>query len=85
MASLNIRLASKTPTKLFELRGVFYLYLVGAGGYIAACSCPVTVEELASGLVQALVRMGTEVIPLSLKQVGREPLGTVTIIEAKGS
>ncbi len=45
---------------------------------------PVGVEELAFGLVDALVGVGTEEVALGLEQVGGEALGAVAVVVAEG-
>src|ERR1035437_230956 len=61
----------------FELDGV------GAGGDAAALAGPVGVEELAAGLVEALVGVGAEVVALGLEQVCRQAAGAVAVEECE--
>lgn len=45
----------------------FYLRIVGGGGGIAAVAGPVGVEELASGAIEPLIGMCTEIVALRLQ------------------
>lgn len=45
---------------------------------------PLGVEELAFGLVQALIGVSTEEVALGLQQVGRQTLGAVAVVVAQG-
>src|ERR1039458_8780186 len=56
---------------------------VGAGGDAAALAGPVGVEELAAGLVEALVGVGAEVVALGLEQVGGQAAGAVAVEECE--
>ena len=47
-----------------------------------ASSGPVSVEELAARLVNALIGMGAEVIALRLQQVGGQTPGAIAVKEA---
>src|ERR1035438_6618564 len=38
-------------------------------------------EELAAGLVEALIGMRAEIVALGLEEVGREPLAAIRVIE----
>jgi hypothetical protein len=68
---------------------VIKLSVVGGGRNVATPSCPVDVDVLA--LLVLLVGVfgldaecvGTEVVTLSLQQVGGQVLGTVTVVEAE--
>ena len=42
---------------------------------------PIGMEELSSGFVDALVRVSAEIVALGLKQVGRQPLVPIAVIE----
>ena len=55
------------------------LRVVGAAGGVATFACPICVEELATGFVEALVGMGAKIIPLGLKQVRRQPCAPIPI------
>ncbi len=41
-------------------------------------------EELAAGLIDALVGVGAEVIALRLEQVGRQAFAAVAVVEGQG-
>lgn len=64
---------------------------VGRGGHVTTTAGPVDVNVLALGVVLVGVLgldaegVGTEVVTLSLQQVGREVLGAVAVVEAEGS
>ena len=40
---------------------------------------PVGMEEITSGLINPLVGMGTEIVPLGLKQICRELFSPITV------
>src|SRR5690606_39637023 len=52
-----------------------------SGGRLGAAFQPVGVEELASGSVPALIRVGTEVVALGLDQVGGQVGGAERVVE----
>ena len=52
---------------LFRNQQWFYLRIVGGGGGIAAVAGPVGVEELASGAIEPLIGMCTEIVALRLQ------------------
>ena len=64
---------------------------VGRSGHVTTAAGPVDVDVLVLGEVLVGVLgldaegVGTEVVTLGLQQVGREVLGTVTVVEAEGS
>ena len=49
----------------------------------AALARPIGVEELAAGLVDALVGVGAEVVALGLQQVGGQALAAVAVVEGQ--
>lgn len=67
-----------------------HLSLVGRSGDVAATAGPVDVDVLAFGVFLAGVfgldaeGVGSEVVTLSLEQVGGKVLGAVSIVEAQG-
>jgi len=58
--------------------------VVGGAGDFAAGAGPVGVDEFASWLIDALVGVRAEVVPLSLEQVGRKALGSVAVKKCQG-
>src|SRR5580698_5797053 len=57
------------------------LDVVSGGGDAAAFACPVGVEELAAGLVDALVSVRAEEIALRLEKIGGQALGAIAVKE----
>lgn len=57
----------------------FYLRIVGARGSIAAVACPICMEELASGAVEPLVGVGSEIVALRLQKVCGQAVGGVAV------
>ena len=57
---------------------------VSTGGRVAAATGPVGMEEFAARLVGSLVGMGSEVVALSLNEVGRDLLASVPVVESQG-
>src|ERR1043166_5425713 len=55
--------------------------IVGPGSDSPPASGPVRMEELPARLVDALVGVGAEKIPLRLQQVCREPGRSITVVE----
>lgn len=72
-------------------RGFLRLCVVGGGGNVSSPSGPIDVDVVTNlvGVVGVLrldpEGVGTEVITLSLEEVGREVLGAVTVVEGEGS
>src|ERR1035441_2589063 len=57
------------------------LYRVGSGRNVAALARPVSMEEFAARLVDALVGVGPEVIALRLQQIRRQPRAAIAVKE----
>ena len=61
------------------MRDRSWLGVIGGGRHISAPASPVSVEELATRLVNAFVGVRAEIIPLRLEQIGGYLLGAVAV------
>ena len=58
---------------------------VGRGSGIAAVTCPIGMEKLATGLVHPLISVGSEEVALRLQEIGGQNGCAVAVVERKRS